>query len=48
MAGTDIARKKLDQPSDKPSLFQKGHPRYGGRQFRFIVIAPARQSGKSL
>jgi hypothetical protein len=32
MAGTDIARIKLDQPSDKPSLFQRGHPRYGGRK----------------
>jgi hypothetical protein len=32
MGSTDIAQIKLDQPSDKPSLFQKGHPRYGGRK----------------
>jgi hypothetical protein len=31
MAGTDIARVQLHQPGDKPSLFQKGHPRYGRR-----------------
>jgi hypothetical protein len=32
MAGTDIARVQLHQPGDKPGLFQKGHPRYGGRR----------------
>jgi hypothetical protein len=32
MAGTDIARIELQQPGDKPHLFQKGHPRYGGRK----------------
>jgi hypothetical protein len=33
MAGTDIARIELQQqPDDKPYLFQKGPPRYGGRR----------------
>jgi hypothetical protein len=30
--GTDIARMHIRQPVEKEWLFQKGHPRYGGRR----------------
>jgi hypothetical protein len=29
---TAIAEIQVQQPGDKSTLFQKGHPRYGGRQ----------------
>jgi hypothetical protein len=32
MSSTALAEIQLQQPGDKPHLFQKGHPRCGGRQ----------------
>ena len=32
MSGTALTEVQLQQPDDKPYLFQKGHPRYGGRR----------------
>jgi hypothetical protein len=31
MSGTALTEVQLHQLGDKPRLFQKGHPRYGGR-----------------
>jgi hypothetical protein len=32
MSDTPLTEIQLHQPGDKPHLFQKGHPRYGGRR----------------
>jgi hypothetical protein len=32
MSGTALTEIQLQQPGDKSYLFQKGHPRYGGRR----------------
>jgi hypothetical protein len=32
MSGTALTEMQLHRPGDKPSLFQKGPPRYGGRR----------------